>query len=68
MSIFCNISILVLRIDRICPGRFFAENMVWLAIARILAAFNVTKARDAEGNEIEHEVKFVTGITRCVSC
>ena len=50
--------------DSICPGRYFADNMVWLAIARTLAVFNIAKTKDADGNFIEHEVKFVTGITR----
>ena len=34
---------------RICPGRFFAHDMVWLAMANMLATFEFLPATDAEG-------------------
>ncbi|KAJ7067247.1 cytochrome P450 [Mycena amicta] len=38
---------------RVCPGMYLAANSVFINIARILWGFNVSKARDASGNEIE---------------
>ncbi|KAL4062900.1 cytochrome P450 [Scleroderma citrinum] len=48
---------------RICPGRFAAEAFVWVAVVSILAAFHITKAKDADGNEIDVKRKFTTGIS-----
>lgn len=47
---------------RICPGRELADASVYLSIAMSLAAFNIRKARDASGKEIDPEVKFTPGI------
>ncbi|KIL71227.1 hypothetical protein M378DRAFT_154728 [Amanita muscaria Koide BX008] len=38
---------------RICPGRHLAETSVWLMVALVLATFNISKARDEHGNEID---------------
>ncbi|KIL71215.1 hypothetical protein M378DRAFT_154710 [Amanita muscaria Koide BX008] len=38
---------------RICPGRHLADASVWLMIASVLATFNISKARDEHGNEID---------------
>ncbi|KAI1080356.1 cytochrome P450 [Whalleya microplaca] len=46
---------------RICPGKLFGEASVWLMIARSLAVFNVTKARDEAGKEIEPELRWKPG-------
>lgn len=35
-----------------CPGLNVAERSLFLGIARMLWAFNITKAKDANGNEI----------------
>ncbi|KAI0062807.1 cytochrome P450 [Artomyces pyxidatus] len=43
---------------RICPGMFLAENSVFLYIASILYIFDVAKARDAYGQNIEPEVDY----------
>jgi len=49
---------------RICPGRFFAENTVWLTIACILAVFDVRPYVDQEsGKEILPEIAFLSGVT-----
>lgn len=34
------------------PGRYLADNSVWIAMASILSAFSIEKALDADGNEI----------------
>ena len=49
-----------------CPGRFLADQTVWLAVARILAVFDISQAKDARGHLIDPEIKFVTGIARYV--
>jgi hypothetical protein len=39
-----------------------ADASVWLTVARSLAVFDISKPRDAAGNEIEPAVKFSAGI------
>lgn len=34
---------------RSCPGRFFARDMLWIAMANMLAAFDFLPVTDAEG-------------------
>lgn len=38
---------------RVCPGRYFADASLYINVARMLAAFKISKDTDAEGNEIE---------------
>lgn len=47
---------------RICPGRHFADMNIWLTISSIIAAFDISKARDAEGNEIMPQMSFTSGL------
>ncbi|KAF8589876.1 cytochrome P450 [Ramaria rubella] len=37
---------------RACPGRHMADNSIFIAVASILKEFNISHARDIEGNEI----------------
>ncbi|KZT03210.1 cytochrome P450 [Laetiporus sulphureus 93-53] len=46
---------------RVCPGRQFADTTVWLAMANIIAAFDISKAKDAMGNEITPVPAFSSG-------
>ncbi|KAH7886702.1 cytochrome P450 [Phlebopus sp. FC_14] len=46
---------------RICPGRYLAEASIWIAIASLLAAFQIKKARDERGEEIEIRPQFTSG-------
>ncbi|KAK7460394.1 hypothetical protein VKT23_009117 [Stygiomarasmius scandens] len=46
---------------RICPGRFFALDAVWLMVACILATFDIAKAFDEDGEEIEVVVEHTQG-------
>ncbi|KZT03178.1 cytochrome P450 monooxygenase [Laetiporus sulphureus 93-53] len=46
---------------RICPGRLLADASVWIAAASILATMTISKAHDANGNEIVPEAAFVSG-------
>lgn len=36
---------------RICPGRFFADNLLFLNIAQMLATFDITRLPEGEGRE-----------------
>ncbi|KAJ7249189.1 cytochrome P450 [Mycena haematopus] len=38
---------------RVCPGQYLALNSLYLNVARILWGFDLCKARDEEGNEID---------------
>ncbi|KAF5355230.1 hypothetical protein D9758_005996 [Tetrapyrgos nigripes] len=38
---------------RVCPGRHLALNTIWITLTAILHCFNVRKAKDANGKEIE---------------
>jgi cytochrome P450 len=37
---------------RICPGRHFVDATIFIVTSSVLSVFNVTKAKDGEGNEI----------------
>ena len=42
---------------RICPGRHLVEATLFIVASSILSVFNVTKAKDENGNEIPVKVK-----------
>ena len=44
------------------PGRFASEAFVWTAVVSILATFRITKAKDADGKEIDVKKQFTTGL------
>jgi len=47
---------------RICPGMYFAETSLFLNMAGVLAAFNISKALDKDGKEITPKVEYQAGI------
>ncbi|KAM0521948.1 hypothetical protein ACHAPE_002513 [Trichoderma viride] len=47
---------------RVCPGRYLSNDNLFIAIARLLATFNITKATDKEGNFIEPKLEYITGV------
>lgn len=47
---------------RICPGRHFANASLFLYVAQTLAVFDIGKAVDEEGREIEPELKATPGV------
>ncbi|KAF9456730.1 cytochrome P450 [Collybia nuda] len=49
---------------RICPGRYFAEDSLWITMALILATFKISKPFNRDGKEIMPELKFTSGISR----
>ncbi|KAG1876679.1 cytochrome P450 [Suillus subalutaceus] len=47
---------------RICPGRWFAENSLWTAVSAILAVLRIDHAKDSNGDRIEVNPEFSTGL------
>jgi len=47
---------------RICPGRWFADNAVWTAMATILSVLRIDYARDPQGCRIEINPEYTTGL------
>ncbi|KAF8156552.1 cytochrome P450, partial [Crassisporium funariophilum] len=48
---------------RLCPGRHLADSSLWIAIASILAAFNISPTLASDGTPIIPPEEFVSGIT-----
>ncbi|KAF5365441.1 hypothetical protein D9758_010873 [Tetrapyrgos nigripes] len=46
---------------RVCAGQDFVVFTMWMAIASILACFNVTRAVDEDGNEIDPSLEYTSG-------
>ncbi|KAF8189525.1 cytochrome P450 [Mycena galopus ATCC 62051] len=46
---------------RLCPGRHMANTSLWITIASVLATFDITKALDENGREIELSYEFDSG-------
>lgn len=51
---------------RICPGKELADSSIFIAIAMSLASFNISKARDDSGKEIDPILEFTPGVIRSV--
>ncbi|KIJ36851.1 hypothetical protein M422DRAFT_260715 [Sphaerobolus stellatus SS14] len=47
---------------RVCPGRYMAENSLFIAVASILRNFDIKPARDSSGNEAMPEYDWTSGI------
>ncbi|KAJ7731639.1 cytochrome P450 [Mycena metata] len=45
---------------RICPGRHMATSSVWMSVASILAAFDITKAVAEDGQAIEPTYEYLS--------
>ncbi|KAI0776618.1 cytochrome P450 [Trametes elegans] len=46
---------------RLCPGREFADESLWLAMATVVSFFDIGKAVDRWGSEITPPAEFVSG-------
>ncbi|EKM49100.1 uncharacterized protein PHACADRAFT_214509 [Phanerochaete carnosa HHB-10118-sp] len=46
---------------RICPGRFLAYEALWLAVASVLAAFSIAKAKDEHGADVTPDAEYEYG-------
>lgn len=47
---------------RICPGQSMAQSSIWLTIASVLSAFDIVKATDETGAEIEPICEYSSGL------
>lgn len=52
---------------RICPGRHFAMDTLWIAMAQMLAAFSIEKAFNDSGKVVEPKEEYTPGILRSVA-
>ncbi|KAI8992762.1 cytochrome P450 [Trametes punicea] len=48
---------------RICPGQAFADASIYLAVANIIALFDIRKVVDEAGYEITPPAEFISGFT-----
>lgn len=46
---------------RICPGRHFTMDSLWIAIASILATFKIEKPVDKNGRVVEPSGEYISG-------
>ncbi|KAJ8088566.1 hypothetical protein PM082_022639 [Marasmius tenuissimus] len=46
---------------RACPGKYLADNSLWIAMVYLLATFDMKKALDSDGNEVDPEVDYKDG-------
>ncbi|KIJ08721.1 hypothetical protein PAXINDRAFT_88448 [Paxillus involutus ATCC 200175] len=51
---------------RICPGRHLADTSLWMAMASLLWAFDFAKPKDPQGNVVEPNVTYGSGLARSV--
>ncbi|KAJ7259531.1 cytochrome P450 [Mycena haematopus] len=47
---------------RICPGRYNADATVWATMVSVLSTFDIAKAKDATGKEIEIDPDYSDGM------
>ena len=47
---------------RLCPGRHFGQDTVWLAIAQMLAVFEIGKVVGKDGRVVQPEGEYTPGI------
>ncbi|EXA33528.1 hypothetical protein FOVG_15243 [Fusarium oxysporum f. sp. pisi HDV247] len=47
---------------RVCPGRFLADESLFISISRLLSTFDIKKAVDGRGNEIEPQISITPGM------
>lgn len=50
---------------RVCPGRHFAMDVVWLAIAHVLAVFKIEPVCGDDGKAKVPQAKFTPWLIRC---
>ncbi|KAF9483153.1 cytochrome P450 [Pholiota conissans] len=49
---------------RICAGKNYAEAMAFTAMARLMVTFNISMAKDSQGNDIVPELQFKSSVVR----
>lgn len=51
---------------RRCPGTHLVESSAWLLMASTIAAFDLSKAKDGQGNIVDPIVRFEDSVFRSV--
>ncbi|GJE97951.1 cytochrome P450 [Phanerochaete sordida] len=46
---------------RMCPGRYFALDSIWIVVASLVAVFNIEEAVDASGAVVEPSLEYTSG-------
>lgn len=54
----CRLNLNIL--SSVCPGRDMALSSVWIAVASLIAAFDITKAVNENGDEIEPSYEYTS--------
>jgi len=49
---------------RVCPGRFFAQENIWMFMTNVIATMDISKAVDEKGRDIEVEVEYYGSVIR----
>jgi len=49
---------------RFCPGRFFAEESIWMFMTNMIATMDIGKAVDEKGGNIEAEGEYFGSFVR----
>ncbi|PPQ98474.1 LOW QUALITY PROTEIN: hypothetical protein CVT26_013875 [Gymnopilus dilepis] len=49
---------------RVCPGRYLAESNYWILAAAVVAAFDISKVLDENGNDLNKSYDFSSGFVR----
>ncbi|KAL0067945.1 hypothetical protein AAF712_005114 [Marasmius tenuissimus] len=49
---------------RICPGRYFADNTIYIAVVYLLSTFTIARQVDENGKEIVPEPEYLDGLIR----
>lgn len=57
-------SLFISSIVRICAGKNYAEAMAFTAMARLLATFDISMAKDSQGKDIVPELQFKSSVVR----
>ena len=57
---------LATTVCRICPGKDLADPSLFLSVAMTLAVFDINKAKDANGTDIEPLYEYTPGLIRYV--
>ena len=51
---------------RRCPGLFMIDSSLWIAVASMIASFDIGKAVDEFGNVVEPEIVYDNSVFTCV--
>lgn len=49
---------------RTCPGKIMADNFLYISIALLVSTFDISKAKNDEGQEIAPECTYSSGVVR----